>query len=58
MRRQCKSESEWKRMTELKNQHRKVFGDARRVVQEDKQSALMCPEDHLFLQIDAMDNQV
>ena len=51
LRRQSRNEEEWRRATDLKNQHRKVIGEARRAVQDQKQSALTCPSDHLFLQV-------
>ena len=51
LRSQCKTEEEFKRATDLKNQHRNVFGEARRVVQDLKQSAIMSPSDNLFIQI-------
>ena len=54
---QCKTESEIKQTVALKNNHRMKFGLARRKIQEIKQSSLNFPEDHLFLQIDGMDNQ-
>ena len=50
-RRQCRTEEDWRRVTALKNQHKKVFGEARRTVQELKQSSLSCPADNLFLQV-------
>ena len=58
MRRQCKTEAEWQRATDLMNYHRKKFGEARRVVQELKQQSLSIPSDHMMVQIDGMDNQV
>ena len=57
LRRQCRTEAELNRALTLMNQHRKQFGDARLKIQEIKQSSLMCPADHLFIQIDGMDNQ-
>ena len=51
LRRQCKTEDELQRANDLRNQHRKVFGDARIAIQDLKQQALMCPTDHLFCQI-------
>ena len=54
--RQCKTESEVAQAKSLKNNHRMNFGLARRKVEELKQSAIDFPGDHLFLQIDGMDN--
>ena len=42
---------------DLINNHKSEFGLARRKVEELKQSALSFPEDHLFVQMDSMDNQ-
>ena len=56
-RRQCKTDQEMKQATDLRNQHKLTFGEARRTIQEIKQSALSFPSDHLFLQIDGMDNK-
>jgi hypothetical protein len=53
---QCKTEIELEQAKSLKNNHRMNFGLARRKIEEVKQSALSFPSDHLFLQIDGMDN--
>ena len=55
-RRQCKSEAELGVAKDLINQHKQIFGGAFRRIQEIKQSALSHPTDHLFVQIDGMDN--
>ena len=49
-RRQCKTEAQLKQATELKNQHKVIFSEARRNIQEIKQSALLFPSDNLFIQ--------
>ena len=49
-RRQCKTEAQLKQATELKNQHKVIFSEARRKIQEIKQSALLFPSDNLFIQ--------
>ena len=55
-RRQCKTEAELQANIDAKNRHRENFGRARRTIEEIKQLALSFPRDHLFLQIDSMDN--
>ena len=50
-RRQCKTEAEFKHATDLSNQHKVIFGEARRKIQEIKQSALLFPTDNLFIQV-------
>ena len=54
--RQCKTEAELQANIDAKNRHRENFGQARRKIEEIKQSALSFPKDHLFVQIDSMDN--
>ena len=54
--RQCKTEGELKIALAMRNNHKMDFGQARRKVEEIKQSALGFPHDHLFIQIDSMDN--
>ena len=49
-RRQARTETELRQATDLRNQHKMVFGEARRTIQEIKQSAISFPEDNLFLQ--------
>ena len=48
---QCKTEVDLKMATYLKNQHKMVFGEARRKIQEIKQSAVQFPSDNLFIQV-------
>ena len=55
-RRQCKTEAELQANIDAKNKHRENFGQARRKIEEIKQLALSFPHDHLFIQIDSMDN--
>ena len=55
-RRQATTELELKNAKSLINQHKEVFGNAFRKVQEVKQTALSHPHDHLFLQVDGMNN--
>ena len=54
--RQCRTEEALKVAKSLRNQHRMDFGQARRSVEEIKQTAITFPEDNLFVQIDGMDN--
>ena len=54
--RQCQSERELRLATDLRNNHRMNFGLARRKVEEIKQMAISFPRDHMFIQVDAMDN--
>ena len=49
-RRQAKTEFELRQATDLRNQHKVIFGEARRTIQEIKQSAISFPSDNLFLQ--------
>ena len=48
---QCKTEVDLKMAIYLKNQHKMVFGEARRKIQEIKQSAVQFPSDNLFIQV-------
>ena len=50
-RRQAKTEAELQLARDLENQHKVVFGDARRAIQEIKQTAFSFPEDNLFIQV-------
>ena len=54
--RKCKSESAIDSAKSLKNDHRIEFGQARRKVNEIRESAERFPEEHIFVQIDGMDN--
>ena len=54
--RQCKNKSEINQALAMKNNHRMIFGHARRKVKEIMQSSSIFPEDHLVLQVDGMDN--
>ena len=51
LQKQAKSEEDWARVTAQKNQHRTLIGDARKSVEDRKQSALMFPSNNLFIQI-------
>ena len=50
-RRQAKTETELQVAKDLENQHKQVFGEARRAIQEIKQSAVTFPSDNLFMQV-------
>ena len=50
-RRQAKSEAELQIARDLENQHKVIFGGARRSIQEIKQSSLSFPADNLFIQV-------
>ena len=50
-RRQAKTETELQVAKDLENQHKLVFGEARRAIQEIKQSAVTFPSDNLFMQV-------
>ena len=54
--RQCKTEQEITLAKSLRNQHRMDFGQARRTIEDIKQTAITFPADNVFLQIDGMDN--
>ena len=53
---QCKTETEINQVVALKNNHRLIFGQARRKVNEIILTAQNFPEEHLCIQIDGMDN--
>ena len=53
---QSKTEAELRQADDLINNHRLVFGQTRRKVEEIKQTALMFADDNMFMQIDSMDN--
>ena len=48
---QARTEAELRRVTEAANHHKRIYGEARRVIQEIKQSALSYPSDNLFIQV-------
>ena len=48
---QCKTEAQLHIATDLKNQHRMLFGDARKRVEEIKQTAIQFPSENLFIQV-------
>ena len=48
---QARTEAELRRVTEAGNHHKRIYGEARRVIQEIKQSALSYPSDNLFIQV-------
>ena len=50
-RQQARTESELQRVIEASNHHKHIFGEARRVIQEIKQSAISFPSDNLFIQV-------
>ena len=54
--RQCQTEAELKFAKSLRNQHRMEFGQARRAIEEIKQTSISFPADNLFIQVDGMDN--
>ena len=58
MKRESKTETDWQRATDLMNQHRKRYGEARRVIEDLKQRSMQLPSDHMMVKIDGMDNQV
>ena len=51
---QCKTEAQLRIATDLKNQHKMVFGDARRKVQEIRQTAIQFPSENLFIQVNSL----
>ena len=55
-RRLAKTELDLKIAKSLINQHKLIFGEAFRKVQEIKQAAISHPQDHLLIQVDGMNN--
>ena len=53
---QSKNERELQLAKDLRNNHRMNFGQARRKIEEIKQSSISFPSDNVFIQVDSMDN--
>ena len=52
----CRTEAEIELVKSLRNEHKLIFGGARREVESLRQMALDFPEDSLMIQIDGMGN--